>query len=68
MVVVSPLWRGPSNIHGFVLDEKSYRQGWATAAQTPFVPASSGVRIKTLVLRMCKLTTIAFSRWSLATD
>ncbi len=26
-MVVSPLWRGPGNIHGFVLDGKSYRQG-----------------------------------------
>ncbi len=33
-MVVSPLWRGPGNIHGFILDEKSYRQGQATA-QTP---------------------------------
>ncbi len=24
-MVVSPLWRGPGNIHGFVLDGKSYR-------------------------------------------
>ncbi len=23
-MVVSPLWRGPGDIHGFVLDEKSY--------------------------------------------
>ncbi len=30
-MVVSPLWRGPGNIHGFVLDGKSYGQGWATA-------------------------------------
>ncbi len=26
-MVVSPLWRGPRNIHGLVLDEKSCRQG-----------------------------------------
>ncbi len=26
-VVVSPLWRGAGNIHGFILDGKSYRQG-----------------------------------------
>ncbi len=28
------LWRGPGNIHGFVLGGNSYQQGWATA-QTP---------------------------------
>ncbi len=27
MVVVSPLWRGPGNIHDFALEGKSYRQG-----------------------------------------
>ncbi len=26
-MVVSPLWRGPGNTHGFILDGKSYRQG-----------------------------------------
>ncbi len=26
-MVVSPLWRGPGNIHGFILNGKSYRQG-----------------------------------------
>ncbi len=26
-MVVSPLWRGLGNIHGFVLDRKSYQQG-----------------------------------------
>ncbi len=36
-MLVSPLWRGPGNIHGFILDGKSYRQGWATA-QTPNEP------------------------------
>ncbi len=25
-MVVSPLWRGPGNIHGFILDGKSHRQ------------------------------------------
>ncbi len=25
--IVSPLWLAPSNINGFILDEKSYRQG-----------------------------------------
>ncbi len=25
MVVVSPLWRGPGNIHGFILDAALYR-------------------------------------------
>ncbi len=24
-MVVSPLWRGPGNIYGFILDGKSYR-------------------------------------------
>ncbi len=33
-MVVGLLWRGPGNIHGFVLDGKSYRQG-LTTAQTP---------------------------------
>ncbi len=30
-MAVNPLWRGPGNIHDFVLNGKSYRQGWATA-------------------------------------
>ncbi len=47
-MVVSPLWRGPGNVHGFVLDGKSYRQGEATA-QTPTVTAVSGVRITTSI-------------------
>ncbi len=46
-MVVIPLWRGPGNIHGFVLGGKSYRQGLATT-QTPTVTAVSGVRITTL--------------------
>ncbi len=50
LVVVSPLWRGPGNVHDFILDGKSYRQGYATA-QTPTVPAASGLRIITLILR-----------------
>ncbi len=54
----------PGNIHGFVLDGKSYRQGWVTA-QTPTVPAVSFVTITTLFLRTCNLTTIACGRWSL---
>ncbi len=49
----------PGSIHGFVLDGKSYRQGEATA-QTPTVPAVSGVRITT-----CNLITIVLGRWSL---
>ncbi len=32
-MVVNPLWRGLGNTPGFVLDGKSYRQGWATALQ-----------------------------------
>ncbi len=43
-MAVSPLWRGPVNIHGFVLDGKYYRQEWATS-QTPSVPAVSILRI-----------------------
>ncbi len=61
-MVVSPLWRGPGNIHNFVLDGKSYRQEWPTA-QTPNELAVSGVRIATLILRTCNLTTIACGRW-----
>ncbi len=26
-LLMSPLWRGPGNVHGFVLDGKSYQQG-----------------------------------------
>ncbi len=63
-MVVSPLRRGPGNIHGFIRDGKSYRQGQATA-QTPTVPAVSGAMITTLLLRTCNRTTIAFGRWSL---
>ncbi len=36
-VVVSPLWRSPNNIHGFILDGKSYRQIQATAQNTNYV-------------------------------
>ncbi len=32
-----PLWRGPGNINGFIVDGKFYRQGQATA-QTPTEP------------------------------
>ncbi len=66
-MLVSPLWRGPGNMHGFVLDGKSYRQGKATA-QTPTVTAVSGVKITTLLLRTCNLTTIACGRWNLVTN
>ncbi len=48
LVVVSPLWLGPGNVHDFILDGKSYRQGKATA-QAPTVPAVSGVRIAALL-------------------
>ncbi len=60
--VVSFLWRGEGNIHGFTLDGKSYRQGQATA-QIPNEPAVSDVKITTLLLRRCNLTTIACGRW-----
>ncbi len=64
---MSPLWCRPGNILGFILDGKSYRQGEATA-QTPTVPTVSGVRITTLSLRTCNLTTIACGRWSPDSD
>ncbi len=48
-MVVSPLWRGPGNIHGFVLDGKSYRQGRSTP-QAPIEPAVADVRITTSLL------------------
>ncbi len=37
-------------------------------AQTPNEPADSGVRITTLHLRTCNLTTVACSRWSPVTN
>ncbi len=43
-MTVSPLLRGPGNIHGSILDGKA-------TAQTPTVLAVSGVRITTLPLR-----------------
>ncbi len=64
---MSPLWRGPGNIHGFILDGKSYRQGQATS-QTPTVTAVSGVRITTLLSQTYNLITIACGRWSLVTN
>ncbi len=64
-MVVSPLWRGPSNIHGFLLDGEHYQQGWVH--QTRNDPAGIGVRITTLILCMCNLITIAYGRWSLVT-
>ncbi len=60
--LVSFLWRRPTNIHGFALDGKSYRQGLAA------VPAICGVRLATLLLRTCNLTTIACDKWSLVTN
>ncbi len=44
---MSPLWCGQGNMHGFIMDGKPYQQGYAIA-QTPTVPAVSGVRIMTL--------------------
>ncbi len=61
-MVVSPLWCGPGNIHGFDLDGKSYRQGLA-AAQTPNEPAVSGVRRTVSVLCLLNLITIECGRW-----
>ncbi len=66
-MVVNPLWRGPGNIHGFVLDGKSYPQRQSTA-QAPTVTTVSGVRVTILLLRTCNLTTIACGRWSLVTN
>ncbi len=63
-MVGGPLWRGPGNIHGFVLDGKYNRQGKAIA-QTPTVTTVSGVRITALLLRTCNLTIIACGRWSI---
>ncbi len=37
-MVVNPLCREAGNIHGFVLDGKSYRQGWATSQNAKYVP------------------------------
>ncbi len=45
-MVVGPLWPGPDNIHGFALEGKSYRQGWATN-HIPTAFAVSGVRMTT---------------------
>ncbi len=64
---VNPLWRGPGNIHGFILDGKSYRLGWATA-KTTTVPTVSRMRIITSVLRKYNPFTIACDRWSLVTN
>ncbi len=36
-MVVSPLWHGPGNVHGSILEGKSYRQGEATAQSTNYV-------------------------------
>ncbi len=65
-MLLDPLWRGPGNILGFILDGKSYRQGKATA-QTTTLPTISSVRIPTLILRTCNLTTIARGRCSIVT-
>ncbi len=53
-MVVSPLVRGPGNIHGFDLDGKSYGKVKATA-QTPTVTTVSAVRITMLrsLLALC---------------
>ncbi len=32
MVVVSPLWRGPGNIHGLDLNGQSHRPGWVATS------------------------------------
>ncbi len=50
------------NIHDFILDGKSCRQGWATA-QTPNELTVSGVRITTSIY--CAITS---GGWSLVTD
>ncbi len=61
-MVVSPLWRGPGNTHGFLLDGESYRLGQATA-QTLTEPAVSGVRITT-----SSHYSVACGRWSLVSS
>ncbi len=58
-MVIRPLWR---NIHGFVLDGKH------PTNENGLLPAVSGVRITTSILRTYNLTTIACDRWSLVTD
>ncbi len=66
MVVSLLLW-GPGNIHGFVLNGKSYRPKLAIA-QTSTEFTLSGVKITTLMYRGYTLATIACGRWSLVTD
>ncbi len=66
-MVWSPLWCGLGNIHGFVLDGKPYRQGWATA-QTINEPAVSDMGVKMSIQCVCNLSTIVNGRWSLVTN
>ncbi len=66
-MAVSPLLCGPGNMNGFVLDGKSYRQGWATA-QMPNKPALSGLTITTSISCACSLTTTTCGRWNLVTN
>ncbi len=66
-MVVSPLWRGPGDIHGFVLDGKSYQQGKATD-QTTTMSAVSSAKVTKSIKFACHLTTIVSGRWSFVTD
>ncbi len=59
---MSLLWRGTGNIHGFVLDGKSYPSG-LVSAQTPNETVVSGVGII-----KSNLTTIACCSCSLVAD
>ncbi len=45
-LVLSPLWHGTGNTHGFDLDSLSYWLGRAAADQTPTAPIDSGLRMQ----------------------
>ncbi len=48
-MLLTSLWRGPGNIHGFILDGKSYRREWVTTQMTIETTVSC-VRLKTLLI------------------
>ncbi len=58
-----PLWPGPDNNHGFIMDGKSYRQGWTTA-RTLNEPAVSGIRITTSLLLRAEGGAVSPIMWS----
>ncbi len=66
-MTVSPLWRGPGNIHGYILDGKPYLQE-KTTTQTSAMTVISDVKITTLILRKYNLSATACGRWSLVTN